>query len=383
MKSLFSRRSPASAASAVRETRSDLNHEVKSTAPLVAVELSRLASFTHPDFTSLCQEGFTRNPVVYRCVRTIAESAASVPLKGNDLPIDSLDALERFYAFLQVGGCAYLKAIRLDDSLISLQALRPDRVTPVHNRQGRLSGFNIDNGQQTEFKAYDPLTGQCDIMAMALFNPLDEGGGQSPLRAAATSIDLHNQGTKWAKSLLDNSARPSGALVYQGHGGDRLSRDQIERLKSELEEGFTGPARAGRPMVLEGGLDWKTMGLSPSDMDFTEGRREAARDIALAFGVPPMLLGIPGDNTYANYAEANRAFWRQTVIPLVTRTARKLSHWLSSFEEEGLTFAPDLDAVPALASEQSALWSRLEAASFLSVEERRKIAGLSVGEDGA
>ena len=45
----------------------------------------------------------------------------------------------------------------------------------------------------------------------------------------------------------------------------------------------------------------------------------AAREIALAFGVPPLLLGLPGDNTFSNYAEANRAFWRQTVLPLVAR----------------------------------------------------------------
>jgi Phage portal protein len=48
---------------------------------------------------------------------------------------------------------------------------------------------------------------------------------------------------------------------------------------------------------------------------------ESAREIALAFGVPPMLLAIAGDNTYANYQEANRAFWRQSVLPLAARIA--------------------------------------------------------------
>ncbi len=70
------------------------------------------------------------------------------------------------------------------------------------------------------------------------------------------------------------------------------------------------------------------MALSPRDMDFMEAKNGAAREIALAFGVPPMLLGIPGDNTYANYAEANRAFWRQTVLPLAERTAAALGDWL-------------------------------------------------------
>ena len=71
------------------------------------------------------------------------------------------------------------------------------------------------------------------------------------------------------------------------------------------------------------------MSLSPKDMDFIEAKHVAAREIALALGVPPMLLGIPGDNTYSNYQEATRAFWRPTVLPLVSRTAKALSAWLS------------------------------------------------------
>ncbi len=69
-------------------------------------------------------------------------------------------------------------------------------------------------------------------------------------------------------------------------------------------------------MLLEGGLTWQSMSMSPADMDFATLKAAAARDIALAFGVPPMLLGLPGDNTYANYREANRALWRLTLLPL-------------------------------------------------------------------
>jgi len=118
------------------------------------------------------------------------------------------------------------------------------------------------------------------------------------------------------------------------------------------------------------------MSLSPADMDFTEARREAAREIALAFGVPPMLLGIPGDNTYANYREANQAFWRQTIIPLTRKTANGLTHWLRPFFGDDLIIAPELDQVPALTEERAALWQRLSDASFLSEAERRQLAGL-------
>jgi len=111
-------------------------------------------------------------------------------------------------------------------------------------------------------------------------------------------------------------------------------------------------------------------------MDFIQLRREAAREIALACGVPPMLLGLPGDNTYANYREANQAFWRQTIIPLVSKTAAGLQGWLSAFFGEGADIAPDLDAVPALAEERAVLWKRLSDASFISEEEARDLAGL-------
>ena len=90
-----------------------------------------------------------------------------------------------------------------------------------------------------------------------------------------------------------------------------------------------GARNAGRPMLLEGGLDWRPMGFSPSDMEFHETKLSAAREIALAFGVPPMLLGIPGDATYANYAEAHRAFYRLTVLPLATRVTASVAWWLS------------------------------------------------------
>ena len=101
----------------------------------------------------------------------------------------------------------------------------------------------------------------------------------------------------------------------------------------------------------------------------------AAREIALALGVPPMLLGIPGDNTYANYQEATRSFWRQSVLPLVDRTAKALSGWLAPAWGEGLVLKADLDQVEALSPEREALWARLEAASFLTVDEKRAAVG--------
>jgi HK97 family phage portal protein len=217
---------------------------------------------------------------------------------------------------------------------------------------------------------------------LSLFNPMDEVTGLPPLAAAWIALDTHNAASRWNKALLDNAARPSGALVYTALERGNLSPEQFERLKSELELGYTGAANAGRPMVLEGGLDWKAMGFSPRDMDFIEAKHGAARDIALAFGVPPMLLGIPGDNTYSNYQEANRAFWRQTVLPLASRTAGSLGAWLAAWYGQTLRLDHDHDAVEALGPDRDALWRRLAQAPFLTLDEKREAAGYGPAPEG-
>ena len=194
---------------------------------------------------------------------------------------------------------------------------------------------------------FDQSAAQPPILQLTLFNPLDDYYGFSPLEAAAIAVDTHNAAANWNKALLDNAARPSGALVYDGPEGSVMSDAQFERLKKELADQYQGTANAGRPLLLEGGLDWKAMSLSPKDMDFMEAKHSAAREIALAFGVPPMLLAIPGDNTYSNYQEANRVFWRQPCCRWQPHRPA-LTQWLAPSFGAGLTLAVDTDRIEAL-----------------------------------
>jgi len=220
------------------------------------------------------------------------------------------------------------------------------------------------------------------ILHLTSFHPLDDHYGLGSLEAAAVAVDTHNAAARWNKALLDNSARPSGALVYDGPEGSVLSDNQFERLKRELEDTYQGAVNAGRPLLLEGGLDWKAMSLSPKDMEFLEAKHTAAREIALAFGVPPMLLGIPGDNTYSNYQEANRVFWRQTVLPLATRMGCAMMQWLAPAFGASLRLAVDTDRIDALAADRAALWERVTAAPFLTINERREATGYGPVEGG-
>jgi len=365
--------------------------ETKSSQVLMALRELGDPSWTRRSFPALAQEGFARNPVVHRCVQLIAESATRVPLvaveDGKRLtqhPLLALlrrpnphqsgsELLEAVYAYLQTAGNAYLNAVVDAGEVKGIFGLRPDRVQVVAGADGWPAAYTYTSGGSARTLRQDTAP-VASVLHMALFHPLDDHYGLAPLEAAQLSLDLHNAAAKWNKALLDNSARPSGALVYSA-GSGQLTQDQFSRLKDELESAFQGAANAGRPMVLEGGLDWKSIGISPRDMDFVEAKHVAAREIALAFGVPPMLLGIPGDATYANMAEANKALWRQTIVPLVRRVADELSFWLAP-AFGGVTIEADFDGVEALAEDVTSKWARVGGAAFLTDEEKREMLGV-------
>ncbi|CAN5208254.1 phage portal protein [soil metagenome] len=358
-------------------------------APLIALQGLGQPQWTPRNYAALAREGFAANAIGYRCVRMIAESAAAVPwlvyegakerdrhplldlLARPNPGVTGRDLLESFYGHLQVAGNAYLEAVRLDGQVRELHVLRPDRMKAVAGPNGWPEAYEYSvSGSSVRLAQGDA------VLHLRLFNPLNDYYGMSPLEAAARGVDIHNAAGAWSKAVLDNAARPSGALMYKGiEGAPNLTAEQFARLKSELHASFQGAGNAGRPMVLEGGLDWKPMSFSPRDMDFIETRNAAAREIALAFGVPPMLLGIPGDNTYANYAEANRSLWRQTVLPLVGRTADALTQFLGPSFGSELRLGYDADQIEALSTEREALWSRVGAASFISDDEKRAAVG--------
>ncbi|MDR3494068.1 MAG: phage portal protein [Ancalomicrobiaceae bacterium] len=368
--------------------------EIKSSraGPLISLHFVGRPVWTPRDYAGLAREGYARNPIVYRCVRLISEAASSVPwllyqgrheldrhplldLLASPNPRQSgAQWLEELYGHLLVSGNAYIEAVALGGHVRELYCLRPDRVKVVPGAEGWPEAWDYTVGERSvRFSARaEPVR---PILNLNLFHPLNDYYGMAPIEAAQVSLDVHNAASSWAKSLIDNSARPSGALVYQSKDGSNLSDEQFTRLKKELEDGFQGANNAGRPLLLEGGLDWKSMGLSPKEMDFIEAKRDAAREIALAFGVPSMILGIPGDLTHANYAEANRAFWRSTVLPLISRTAQALGTWLDPAFGPGLRLAFDTDQIEALATDRDQLWRRVDAASFLSEDEKRAVVG--------
>lgn len=385
-----------------RNTAEKANNERKNYVPLAHSNYG-YGLLSHGDYTDdlaiagLARHSYMQNPVAHRAVRMVAEAAASIQLQlfvddqeitvhplldllnRPNLQLSSHEFLEQCYSQLMIDGNCYMMQTCNDADLPdSLYSLRPDRMRVILDEQGWPAYYEYKIGSK-KLRFSQQCDGIKPILHQTFYNPNDDHYGQSPFKAARAAIEIHNAASQWNKSLLNNSARPSGAVVYKGLDGQgNLTDEQFDRLKLELEQTYQGAANAGRPMILEGGLDWSAMGFSPKDMDFIEAKHVAAREIALALGVPPMLLGIPGDNRFSNYQEANRSFLRQTILPLVTRFTANFSNWLSPAWDDRIKLKLDLDKIEGLSVEREALWRRIGTADFLTEDEKRAAVGYPV-----
>lgn len=379
-----------------------LSEKQSKTGRAVHLQTMGRPSWTPRQYDKLAKESYERNAVSYRCVRLIAEAAAMMPIRVfegeeelTEHPFLSLigrpnafeskqEFMVRVYSFLLLSGQSYVEPVMLGEEIRELFALRPDRMKITTGPKGYPSRYTYTVGQTEVHYNIGSVTGQLPMLHIKEFHPTDDRYGLSPVEPAAYSIDVHNQSNVFSKSLLDNGAKPSGALVYSGgeSGTEALTDTQYARLKAELEDKYQGARNAGRPLLLEGGLDWKPLSLAPKDMEQADAKDQSARDIALAFGCPPQLLGIPGDNTYTNYSQAVRALYRQTVIPLVFHVLEDFTHFFSPTYGDNFKVITDLDSLEALADERKDLWDRVEKSSFITVDEKRKATGFDPYKEG-
>lgn len=331
--------------------------------------------WTPRKYDKIADEAFKRNAVAYHCIKRISSGCASVPWllhgKGGkeitehkllDLlrrpnPRDSgVQVFEALYAYVLLAGNTYLEEVspsRNGAPPRELWNLRPDRMKVLPGPSMLPQGYEYDAGGQKKVRwQMDPLTGQGPILHIRDFNPLDDWYGMSRIEPAAYGIDRHNSAGAHNKALLDNQARPSGALIYRpirnADGSSQSAPEEvIKKAKERLTETHGGAENAGRPLVLSGDVDWKEMGFSPRDMDFAAGKDDAAWDIAIALGYPPILL-VKGQATYNNIREAKLELWEETNLPLIELVASSLNRWLAPRFGDDLVLSPDLDSISAL-----------------------------------
>ncbi len=239
--------------------------EAKSAAPLTAISDLRAAQWS--SMGQLAREGFERNAVAYRCVRMISEAAGSVGFRQSSSRAGEAagelarlmarpngeqagpDLMETFYGHLVVTGDSFLEAVSIDGEVRELFVLRPDRMRALKGPRGWPVAWEHRVGAEARRLARE-ADGFLPVLHLRLFHPADDYQGHAPLEAAARAVDIHNAGAAWTKSLIDNAARPSGALIYSG--GEELTPEQRVDIREDLERGYAGAANAGRPMLLQG-----------------------------------------------------------------------------------------------------------------------------------
>ncbi|MDX2277727.1 MAG: phage portal protein [Hyphomonadaceae bacterium] len=363
-------------------------------------------------YEDMAREGYRQNPVVYRCTRFIADALKSMPLVVFDgdkeadeshplkMVLDSPNPMQiweelvdAIVGHLVFAGEFFLEGITLSargGQLQEIYALRPDKMNPKPGPDGlpiayvyKAEGGDVTYDAQVKMTGPGMLAKFIPILHVKNWHPTDHWRGMAIMEPAAGAADEHTDAVAYNKALLRNSARPSGALVYQPKEGPAsLSDDAYERLNAELQDEYSGAQNAGKPLLLDGGLEWKPMGLSPKDLESGEGRAAAAREIALALGVPPLMLGIKGDNTFANFEEANLAFWKFTVFPLARLLQRKLTAWVRPLYPN-CRIVLDPDGSPVAEAIMKARWDRVAKADWLTVNEKREATGFDAIEDEA
>lgn len=365
-------------------------------AGLVSMGRVGQAQWTDRKYKNFADEGYKKNIIVFKCMNEVMNGIGQVPwvvykVQRNgdkiEAPESELAKLLRrpnpkqgqsaFFSELtgyhRLAGDGYVEVVKGSRGLPrELYAHRPDRMAVIPG-ETELRGYKYTvNGVSKEFVGDEKDL----IWHFKTFNPLDDWNGMSPVEAAAYDIDIHTATLQWNKALLDNRAQPSGAMSYQPKTGSAyLPDEEYTRLQQELDN-HTGKAGGnGRPMLLEGGLEWVPMSHSPAEMDYLNCKDSTARDICMAFAVPPMLLGIPGDTTYNNMAEARLSLWENNILPWAYTIRDDFNAWLSPMFGDEYRIDIDEDKISALAPRRESIWGKMETADWISPDEKRTATG--------
>ena len=388
--------------------------KINSVAPLIYVMYSGNETYgvwTKRNLSQYSVDAYEKCVPAYVAINKVAKAVANIPLKvkqgdrrdsknakevASDHPLVKLLAkpnpwqggasfTEEVIAYLELTGNSYIEGIGPDgdgEPPIELYVQRPDRVKVIPSKMG-VAGYVYNFNGGTKRWPANPIDGTCAICHIKFIHPTDDWYGMSPVEAAANSVDSHNFAGQWNQALLQNGAKPSGALVYKPSETDpqSLTEKQKEAIKEQLNGTMNGPRNAGRVPLLDGRLEWMQMSMSPAEMDWLEGRREDSRAIAQVFGVPPMMLGIPGDNTYSNYIEARGAFYEDTVLPLTDFYLDYLNRWLCPLYGADIFIEAFTENLPAMQAQRAAKWSAVGTATWLTINEKRKATGYDPLDD--
>lgn len=368
-----------------------------------------VASWSQWDFELFVRDAFRGNAYGYSAISMVARSCAGVPLlvyqRGPEglaeaAPDHALVRLlqrpspdmswpelcERMVICALTGGEAVGLGVGRNPvgtppaasaPFRELWNLRPDKVKPIPGeRLGQVLGYEYSS------KGGKVTLSTQEVLRVLLVDPLDDLHGMPPAAPAAKAFDTSNSAQSYNKAILDNGGVPGTVFIADKDAEEPQFETEEARRKwlQQFELRHGGPNSAGRAALLRGVTPHK-IGADPKDMSWDKSMDRTACMIGLVYGVAPELLGIAGQKTYSNVREARAALYRETVLPMLDKLCAGLTRWWSVFDPS-VVVAYDKDDVEALQEDQGALWTRITAAWFLTVNERREALGYSPLPDG-
>lgn len=357
------------------------------------------------DYENVSKEAFLKNVISFSCIREIAQAVSAVTWEVHEVdnngesiyapahdvnrllrranPMESFSYLMyKLSAYLILTGNSALRRTTVSGGKFpkELFAIPTQNFSPLLDSDEKLIGYIVKDQQNNETEyTINPVTMDCDIRHIKLFNPKDDFYGTSATDVSAREIDTSNESVDWNLNLVRNQGNPGMIINLVAD----MSPEEFAEFEDYIEDKFSGSANASRNLILTGdqGTSVKPYSLTPAELEFLESNRELSRRIALAYGVPPMLLGIPGDNSYSNQRVARQAFFETTVAFYLKLYSNELTHWIFGDDHRHIIKYND-DNVTYLEDRLIAKYRRIEKATFLTVNEKRRLAGFGPVDGG-
>lgn len=293
-------------------------------------------------YKNFAEEGYGANDTVYKCIQYIITNGAAIPpklysdeaheheikdhpvldlLKKPNVEQTCVDLFEAILGYFLISGNAYMLAIRPNPNKppAELWALQPDKIKAVVDKTRGIVGYNFDDYSDDQ----NPIPA-ANIGRMKTWNPTDPIYGKSPIEVGAIMIDQQTAAMKWNLALMQNFGKMSGAWVAPVS----LGKNERDALEAKVNDKFAGPRNAGRMPVLDAGMKWQQMAITPVDTDWKTTRSTNAIALANLFNIAPQLIGDTASSTYDNYNQAKAASYTEAIFPILDRFYAMLTNWL-------------------------------------------------------
>ena len=295
---------------------------------------------------------------VYSCVRILAEAVAGLPLHlyrykedgGKEKAIDhplylllhdepnpemsSFVFRETLMTHLLLWGNAYAQIIRnAKGEVIALYPLMPDRMTVDRDRDGKLYyEYTVSTDDAPTVKGTVVRLKPSDVLHIPGLG-FDGLVGYSPIAMAKNAIGMAIACEEYGAKFFANGAAPGGVLEHPGTIKDP------QRVRESWQSTFGGSGNANKIAVLEEGMKYTPIGISPEQAQFLETRKFQINEIARIFRVPPHMVGDLEKSSFSNIEQQSLEFVKYTLEPWLVRWEQSIQRTLFSPEEKKRYFA--------------------------------------------